>query len=80
MVSWTVKAAVEVRNRGWILDIFQKNCQQNSLMVWMWSIREREGSKKMLSELVLLSRKMWLLFHDGKTREEASLGRQIWTF
>lgn len=43
-------------------------------MALMRSIRERGTSTRMLSELVLLSRKLWLLFNDnGKTEEETNL-------
>lgn len=45
MVPWTVGRAVEVGSRSWSLDIFQKNCQHNLQMAWMWSIREREVKK-----------------------------------
>lgn len=44
-------------------------------MAQIWNTRERGTSKRTLSELVLLSRKMWLSFNDnGKTKEETSLG------
>lgn len=52
MVPWIVKVAVGGGDKSWILGIFQKNCQHNLPMVWMGCIREREGSRKMLSEFV----------------------------
>ena len=44
-------------------------------MAQIWNTRERGTSKRILSELVLLSRKMWLSFNDnGKTKGETRLG------
>lgn len=70
-------ATLQMVRCGWILDIFWKQSQEDLLMYWMWRMRKKEKTSRILRVLDWATRRMEMPVTETRKMAKDQVWREI---